>query len=236
MAIDLDDLRWWIDRRKREVSLALVALLALSAAGGGLWWWNSVRWRKPPSIFDSPVDDVLGYLALDDFNKLPLDERMRFMLELSDRFRGADGAESAAWAGFLAGVKGPVRAQLTQNARVLAKDILADGARNYVNLPPAERGKYIEEWVVKWSKMGERLATGKERDRSDSDRINDFKRQSERGESRMEGRTIPDLDDSRALGFLDFWQSEVEVASTPVEQGQIAKFLDDVRGHFSKAF
>lgn len=236
MALDMDDIRWFLDRRRREVSIALVALLCASVAGGGLWWWNSVRWRKPPSIFDSPVDDVLGYLALPDFNRLPLDERMRFMLELSDRFRGADGAESAACAGFLAGVKGPVRQQLTQNARVLAKDILADGARGYVNLPPAERGKYIEEWVVKWSRMGERLATGKERDRSDADRIGDFRRQGERGESRMQGRDIPDLGADGAMGFLDFWQSEVEVASSPVEQGQIARFLDDVRGHFSKAF
>jgi len=52
----------------------------------------------------------------------------------------------------------------------------------------------------------------------------------------LEGRNVPDLDDTRALGFLDVWQREVEVASTPVEQGQIARFLDDVRGHFSKAF
>lgn len=224
------------ENRRRELKLAAGGVLVAAVLGAGAYWWFEVRFRPPPSIFDSPVDDVLGYFALDDFSKLPVEERIRFLMELADRFRAGDQAESALMAAFLAGLSGPAREQATQNARVLAKDILADGARNYVNLPPAERGKYIEEWVVKWSKMGERLATGKERERSDSDRIGDFKRQSERGESRMEGREVPDLDDTRALGFLDFWQSEVEVASTPVEQGQIAKFLDDVRGHFSKAF
>ena len=30
-------------------------------------------------------------------------------------------------------------------------------------------------------------------------------------------------------GFLDVWQGEVEPSSNPREQGQITRFLDDVR-------
>ena len=32
---------------------------------------------------------VLGYFAMDDFSKLPIDERIRFLRELADRFRKA---------------------------------------------------------------------------------------------------------------------------------------------------
>jgi hypothetical protein len=34
------------------------------------------------------------------------------------------------------------------------------------------------------------------------------------------------------MRFLDFWASDVEKASTPVEQGQIVRFLGDVRKRF----
>jgi hypothetical protein len=37
------------------------------------------------------------------------------------------------------------------------------------------------------------------------------------------------LSDRGATGFLDFWQGEIQGSSTPKEQGQITKFLDDVR-------
>ena len=35
-----------------------------------------------------------------------------------------------------------------------------------------------------------------------------------------------------AMRFLDFWASDVEKASSPKEQGQIVRFLGDVRKHF----
>ena len=77
---------------------------------------------------DSPVDDVLGYLAMEDFNDLPLEERMRYLGEFASRFRGFQQEESAATAAFLAGVTGDTREQMRQNARVLAKDVLLEGA------------------------------------------------------------------------------------------------------------
>jgi hypothetical protein len=42
----------------------------------------------------------------------------------------------------------------------------------------------------------------------------------------------PSVTDDVAMRFLDFWASDVEKASTPVEQGQIVRFLGDVRKRF----
>ncbi|MEY5031123.1 MAG: hypothetical protein RL354_154, partial [Planctomycetota bacterium] len=76
------------ENRRRELGMAAGALALAVVAAFGVYWWLEVRFRPPPSIFDSPVDDVLGYFAMDDFSKLPVEERIRFLRELADRFRG----------------------------------------------------------------------------------------------------------------------------------------------------
>lgn len=223
------------ENRRREIGMTLGALALAGAVGYGVYWWVEVRFRPPPSIFDSPVDDVLGYFALDDFSKLPVDERIRFLRDLADRFRGMSQSDSATMAAFLAGLAGPAREQATQNARVLAKDILAQGADGYFRIAEKDRGKYIDDWMLKWLKTGERIATGKEGEKSDDQRLADMKEQGARGRERMAERPaneLPSLTEGGAMRFLDFWASDVEKASNPKEQGQIVRFLGDVRKRF----
>src|SRR6185503_14257076 len=114
-----------------------------------------------------------GYLALDDFSQMALKDRIKFMIEFADRFRGLSQGESVVMAGFLAGLTGPTREQITQNARLLAKDILAEGAATYLNLPANEREKFLDTWLVEWLKTGERIATGKVDDTPDGERLKD---------------------------------------------------------------
>mgnify|MGYP001382375125 CR=1 FL=1 len=47
---------------------------------------------------------------------------------------------------------------------ILAKDILADGAEAYVNLPLEERGAFLDDWIAQWTRLGERMARGEERE------------------------------------------------------------------------
>ena len=113
-----------------------------------------------------------------------------------------------------------------------------------MDLPDSEKGKYIDEWVVKWMKTGERLATGKEGKATDEERLADIRedmgKERDRAARRMSGegggggRPKPELNDRSAGRFMDFWQGEVEKASTPKEQGQIVRFMDDIRKHFSR--
>lgn len=225
---------WWeIRQRLEERRSAFVAALAIVAAlalAGGAWAWWSSRWKPPPSIFDAPVDDVLGYLAIDDFNRLPLDERVRFMIDFANRFRGLEQSDSALMAAFMAGLTAKAKEQLRQNARTLAKDILAEGAAAYVNLPEKERGAFIDGWLVRWSKVGEEIAMGEPRQRSDEERIEEFRREARRGQERQAERRVDiSLTEVGAARFLDFWQSDVEQAATPREQGQITRFMVDVR-------
>jgi hypothetical protein len=138
-------------------------------------------------------------------------------------------------AAFLAGLSGPAREQATQNARVLAKDILAQGAADYFKVAEKDRGKYIDDWMVRWLKTGERIATGKDSEKPDDERLEDIRREGDRGRERAAERPadrMPSLTEDGAMRFLDFWASDVEKASTPVEQGQIVRFLGDVRKRF----
>ncbi len=235
---EISDLAAWLGERRQAISrgLASLALVALLLVGG--YWWFVVRWRPPPSIFDSPVDNVLGYLAMDDFSRLPLKDRLEFLMGFADRFRSMAASDSALAAAFLAGLGGPAKEQLRQNARFLARDILLEGAGAYVNLPADQKGKFIDDWVLGWMKKAELMATGKERDETDEERLADLKGQSSRQEKRMAERpqTIPGLDSGSALRFLDFCNEEVGQTTSPKEQGQIARFLDDVRSRFSGAF
>jgi hypothetical protein len=224
----------WQSQRPRIFG-AVGGALVLALVGYGVYWWAEVRFRTPPSIFDSPVDDVLGYFAMDDFSKLPVEERIRFLRDLADRFRGMGQAESATMAAFLAGLAGPAREQATQNARLLAKDVLAQGANEYFSLPESERGKFIDDWMVKWLKTGERIATGQDSEKSDSERLAEIRSEGARGRERAANRPqdrMPSLTNDGAMRFLDFWESDVEKASTPKEQGQIVRFLGDVRKRF----
>ena len=222
-----------IDRR-REVVSSLLAILICAFVVFFIWWWYVVRWQAPPSIFDSPVQNVLGYLAMDDFSQLPLEERVQFLLEFSDRFRGMEQSESATMAAFLAGISGPVRETATENVRTLAKDILVDGASDYVNLPFSERGEFLDAWVIRWTKVGERMAMGEEREKTDEERVADMKSQADRDTTReLDESRIPDLTAVSAVRFMDFWSSEVESTASPREQGQIVVFMTDLRKHMT---
>lgn len=222
------------DQLRRAGLFGGLALLIALAIFGGVWWW-SFRWQPPPSIFDSPVDDSLGYLAIDDFNQLSLEERMRYLTEFADRFRGLQQQESASAAAFLAGLTGPTREQMRQNVRILAKDILLDGAEGYLSIPEEERAAFLDEWLAEWMRKGERMALGEERDLNDEERIERINERSREDAMRERdpGR-IPQMDGEDAVRFIDFWRSDVEVASTPREQGQILRFLEDLRGHILK--
>ena len=225
--VDLGDL--WNDHRDRIVRAAAATAIAALLFSAG-WWWFAVRWRPPPSIFDTPVDNVLGYFTTPDFNRLSVEERVKYVQQFVSRFRGMNQQDSVVAAAFLAGVTGKVREQLTQNVRILAKDILSQGAQRFVNLPESERGAFIDKWIAEWFRFAESTATGKESTRSDEEILQGARAEARRGEERQQQRLKgKQLTDRGADRFLGFWESEVEPASTPREQAQISRFMDAVR-------
>ena len=224
------DVGEWLGEHRGRVARWAGGALAAALLAAAAWWWFDVRWKPPPSIFDSPVDNVLGYFTTDDFNRLSVDERVKYLQEFVGRFRGMSQQDSVVAAAFLAGVTGKVREQLTQNVRILAKDIMKEGAERYVNLPESERGPFIDKWVADWFRFAEITATGKPSARTDAEILAGARDEGRRGEERARKRVGGKaLDETGADRFLGFWQSEVEPASSPREQAQISRFMDAVR-------
>jgi hypothetical protein len=226
---DMDIGELWEEHRAQIVAWFAAALVVALLVSGSFWWFAG-RWKAPPSIFDSPVDNVLGYFTTDDFNLLSVDERVKYVQQFISRFRGMNQQDSVVAAAFLSGVTGKVREQMTQNVRILAKDILIQGAATYVNLPIGERGAFIDKWVADWFRFAETTATGKESESTNEDIMTNAREEAKRGEERqrerMKGKSLSDKGADR---FLGFWQSEVEPASSPKEQAQISRFMDAVR-------
>jgi hypothetical protein len=228
------DLSRRLDGRERAVFGSVGAVVAIAAVGAAAWWWTAIRFTPPPSIFDSPVDDVLGYLAMDDFSRLSLEERMAYLGDFANRFRGFEQEESAAAAAFLAGVTGTTRETMRQNARILAKDVLLDGARGYFAAGEAEKGRYLDDWLVLWQRRAEEMLRGEARPLDDATRSKEIHAQAKADMAReRDPDDLPPLDSRMTARFLGFWQSDVESASTPREQGQIIRFMEDLRMHLA---
>ena len=109
-----------------------------------------------------------------------------------------------------------------------------DGASDYVNLPFSERGEFLDAWVVRWTKVGERMALGEEREKTDEERVSEMKSQAGRDSTReLDENRIPDLTAGSAVRFMDFWSQDVESTASPREQGQIVVFMTDLRKHLN---
>jgi len=207
----------------RRVRVA-AALSTLAIAVALAWGLVPHVHRKPPSIFDTPVDGVLSYLGTDDFNKLPLQERLDFLKQVMQRFGSMSQSDSALASAFFAGLTGPANEKLVDNARILGKDILVQGATEYLSLTDDKsREEYIDKWLVKWVRFAEE-ATGRHSSQSDQqvlDRMSD--------QARRDLKRGIDIDAALAQQMVDFWARDVASVTGPKEQAQIYQFFPAIR-------
>lgn len=233
-------MREWIDTinerfievlRDRRTWISAAALVAVVLGIYGVLAVRDAMARTPPNIFDSPVQNVAGYLAGPHFNSMSVEERMAYIRDLVQRFSDMNQSDSAVLAGFLAGLTGPAREQLTDNARHLVKDILVAAAEEYLSLEDdAERAAYLDQWLIDWIRMGEEM-TGRASSRTDEEILGRIKRGAQRDTEREIERRGGEVTARQAQQFIDFWQSEIEVVASPREQGQILHFLPALRDH-----
>ena len=211
----------WLENRRVRAAIAVFALVIVAALA-----WELVPHihRKPPNIFDTPVDGVLSYLGTEDFNKLPLQERLDFIQQIVKRFRSMNQSDSALASAFFAGLTGPANEKLVDNARILGKDIFVQGASEYLALTDDKsRNEYIDKWLVKWVRFADE-ATGRHSEQSDQqvlDRMSD--------QARSDLKRGIDIDAAMAQQLIDFWDRDIASVSNPKEQAQIYQFFPAIR-------
>lgn len=221
MRFDVSEIRDRLNGpRARKVTAAAIVVLLLGAG----WMWFPHIHRKPPNIFDTPVDDVFGYLAMEDFSKLSVEERMAFLQGVMKRFRAMTQSESAIASSFFAGLTGPASEKLMNNARILGKDVLVQGAAEFLTKKTEpERDAYLDQWIMKWVRFGEE-STGQASNKSDQQVLGEMSTQAKKDVQRT-----PEITPEMAQRIMDFWQRDVASVTNPKEESQIFQFLPAIR-------
>ncbi len=162
-------------------------LLALLLAGGGAGAWLALRVQPPPDYDTERLDVLFEYTLLtDDFNRLPVEERIALIGKLIERLKAMGTNDSLLLAMFASSIMGEMRAQLEENISRLAVDVADKYAADYdPNVPEDEREEYLEDAFVDMQRMfaviDQDLAT-KDRD----EMLEDGRRQARRDLNRFQ--------------------------------------------------
>lgn len=188
---------WWRERTLTEEDRART-IRRYSIGGGaallalGVGAYFLFRPVPQPDYLDGPMDSLLDYTLLtDEFNALPVEQRMALMGQLIQRFKSMSGEDSVLMASFAAGIAGAARQQIEENAARLMVDVWDKYAKDYDQLPLDNREVYLEQVFVEVSKMMEITADGQPRDVSDSQRINELRDQVAEDRQRLREGSAP---------------------------------------------
>lgn len=169
----------WMVRlwNRPRVRWSVIATSVLALGIGAFLYFRPV---PQPSFAEDPMDDVLEYALLtEDFNKLPIEQRLQLIKELVERIKGMSADDSATMALFAAGVEGKMREQLERNVTLLAADMWDKYAWEYTTVPADKRDDHLDQTLLDMTKMLESVA-GVENSKSDAERLADARAQAKR--------------------------------------------------------
>ena len=134
----------------RSARRALVAAGALLLAAGTVFGAVSLLPQRTPDYQTGGLDTLFNYTLLtEDFNKLPVQARVRLIGELAQRLRSMDTGESVLLAGFATQIAGTARDQLVRNGSKLMSDLTDDAASRYNPAASVEeREAFLEQAAV----------------------------------------------------------------------------------------
>lgn len=232
--------RWFTDhpahrRRNRGIGIAVIAALLLSS-GLGVWMLLP---RSQPDYLDDALDDVLDYTLLsEEFNRLPVNERLKLIRDLVGRLRSMEGGDSVMMASFAAGIAGAAREQLEENITRLSLDIADTYAIRMKERLAAvssdeDRARAIEETFLDMTKEMEEIA-GVNRNVSDEERLADARRDAQRGQDQMRRMNQSPRAGERAAGIFTFLDDRVGSRASPTQRSRITVMMRDMSRHFRK--
>lgn len=204
--------------------LALAGVIA-----GGAIAWSALRPVNPPDVFDDPFDDVLAFALLEeDFNSLPLEERLALVRQIAERFSSLSAGDSAVMAAFAAGIKGEAREQLMRNTRYLMVDVMDKYALAYAKVE-GDREAAIERSMLEMIGLMQdlRRAAGDEPRLTPDETLNRIKERSraEADENRREADSS--LEGDEAAAALEFVRRDINEYSSPGERARVTRFMRD---------
>lgn len=214
--------------RNRMVLGACIALIAVAGVTGYQYW----RYHHRPDYALDPIDDLAEFTFLrGDFNELPIKERLKLIKDFADRIRNASSGDSALLASFAAGISGKAREQIQENGAKLMLDMVDASAVDYMKVPEAERGAFLEKSVIEWTRIGDQVSGRGER--SDEEILTDIKKQTAQRDE-MRKKMGPERSARMAAGIVGFLNGNVANHANPVQSQRTLQMMSDVNKHFSK--
>lgn len=209
--------------------LRIAGIIAGVGLAVGLFF--AFRPTPEPDYATAGMDEILDYTLLtDEFNKLPVEERMARIGQLIKRLKGMSSEDSALMASFAAGIAGKARQQLMENASRLMVDGWDKYAKDYGGVPEAERGEYLDKTFVDFTRMMEGLA-GDPRDVSDEQRLKEVRRQAARDREAV--KDPENAPPPEAVGRLfTFMNQGVGSYASPQQRQRGQQMMRDMMRHF----
>lgn len=223
--------RAWQDPSRRPRMVRNLRIAAVVCGAGLLVGGYFLFRAKPqPDYLDAGMDDILDYTLLtDEFNKLPVKERLALISQLVTRLKGMDSGDSALMAAFAAGIAGSARDQLMENVSHLAIDIWDEYAVKYDDIPAEDREKFLDEAFLDFTKSMESVA-GVTRSASDEERLERARRDAQRDSNALREGKGPSGDQ---LGrMFTFMRDGVGSHATPHQRARAQVLMRDMVRHF----
>lgn len=203
-------------------ALGLAASVALAAT------------RPAPVVYDSARPDPFGgalssVIFENEFNRLPVEERLDLIRGLLEQMRSMDSGSSAMLAAFAAGIKNEAREQLETNARTLMVDFVDLHAKRYASAAGEERERMLDESLRDMVTLQRELFGQDAEDEDVDEGVENARKDAKREEERAaEDRTR--LDGGEAAGFMRWAQNESEDTG-PNQRARVTLFMRDMTRH-----
>lgn len=215
------------ERAKRfKIICASSAVLTLIAVGLGLYL--ALRPYPMPDYDDDPLDDIFNYtLFQDEFNKLPIEERIRLVGSLVKRVEKMGGSDGTLLAAFAAGISGSARDQLEENAAQMMLDFMDKFASDYPNLDdPAAQEEALKSRIVDMIRLANEF-DGSPSNRSDEELLERAMRDAKRDQEVMR-----DPARGPSLGGItrmaDMMENRIGERGTPHQRARITRYMRDM--------
>lgn len=161
--------------RKRAIIIGPIAAVVL-----GVGAWLVFRPMPQPDYERGNLRRVFSFTLLsDEFNRLPVQQRLDLIKVLVDRVKNMSASESALMAAFAAGISGAAREQVEENVSKLGIDMWYEYSRGYAEVPLEDRDAYLDRVFLEMSRTLEAVG-GLSNDDSDAERLAEARAQAQR--------------------------------------------------------
>lgn len=212
-------------KKFKRTGIILAAVLVL---GAGIGAYLALRPYPQPDYEDDPLDELFNYtLFQDEFNKLPIEERIELVGSLVKRMESMGSSDGTLLAAFAAGISGAAREQLEENAAKMMLDFMDYHATNYAIVDdPAQQEENIKNTIVDFIRMANTF-DGQPTKRSDEELLARAKRDAQRDQEQFRdpnrGPSVKGV-----ARFTNIMDNRVGAQGTPHQRARITRMMRDM--------